>query len=29
MKRAWKVVREDIFELKSKILKVKKDLEGV
>jgi len=29
LERAWKVVREDIFELKSKILKVKKDLEGV
>jgi len=26
LKRAWKVVQEDIFDLKSKILKIRKDL---
>ena len=28
LKRTWKVVKEDIFDLKNKMLKVRKDLEG-
>jgi len=28
LERAWKVVREDMFELRSKVLKIREDLEG-